>query len=119
MTSKLAFLNSLTPAERGALLGSILSAGGAGTAAYLYTGDKEKKVRNAALAALAGGALGGGVGYGMFRQPDQTSEYEAKIKRIEDAVSRSNAAMERAANSVNRAISGAAAADKALSGVAK
>jgi membrane protein DedA with SNARE-associated domain len=65
MTNKLAFFSSLTPAEQGALLGSLIGAGGAGTAAYLNS-DKDK-YRNTALAALAGGGLGAGVGYGAGR----------------------------------------------------
>jgi membrane protein DedA with SNARE-associated domain len=65
MTNKLALFSSMTPAEQGALLGSLIGAGGAGATAYLNS-DKDK-YRNAALAALAGGGLGAGVGYGAGR----------------------------------------------------
>ncbi len=89
--NKLAFFSSMTPAERGALLGSLLGAGGAGTAAYLYTDNKDKKIRNAALAALAGGALGGGSGYGLLRQPSlQLEESNKKMKEIEEALQKYN-----------------------------
>lgn len=91
MINKLAFFSSMTPAERGALLGSLLGAGGAGTAAYLYTDNKDKKIRNAALAALAGGALGGGAGYGLLRQPSlQLEESKEKMKKIEEALQKYN-----------------------------
>jgi hypothetical protein len=59
--NKRAFLENLTPEQRGALIGSMVGAGGLGLTTAL--GSKKNKMRNALLAALAGGAGGAGLGY--------------------------------------------------------
>lgn len=105
--NKLAFFSSMTPAERGALLGSLLGAGGAGTAAYLYTDNKDKKIRNTALAALAGGALGGGAGYGLLRQPSLQLEESNKAtqeleKKFIEAMKAYNAQTDKVMTELNR-----------------
>jgi DNA modification methylase len=52
--NKRAFLENLTPEQRGALIGSMVGAGGMGLAGAM--GSKKNKLRNSLLAALAGGA---------------------------------------------------------------
>lgn len=106
MTKKLAFFSSMTPAERGALLGSLLGAGGAGTAAYLYTDNKDKKIRNAALAALAGGALGGGAGYGLLRQPslqlEELNKNKQESEKLQEAMKAYNEQTAKLMTQLNR-----------------
>lgn len=58
---KRSFLENLTPEQRGALIGSMVGAGGLGLTTALAS--KKNKMRNALLAALAGGAGGAGLGY--------------------------------------------------------
>ena len=59
--NKRALLENLTPEQRGALIGSMVGAGGMGLAGAM--GSKKNKLRNSLLAALAGGAGGAGLGY--------------------------------------------------------
>jgi len=63
------------------LIGALLGAGGAGAAGYGLTDDPRKKVRNALLAALAGGAGGYALG-GQF-SPDAAP---APVRRYVDPV---------------------------------
>jgi len=104
--NKLAFFSSMTPAERGALLGSLLGAGGASTAAYLYTDNKDKKIRNAALAALAGGALGGGAGYGLLRQPslqlEELNKNKQESEKLQEAMKAYNEQTAKLMTQLNR-----------------
>jgi hypothetical protein len=64
MHSKQALLENmanLSPEAKGALVGSLVGAGGAGLAGII--GSRKNKLRNGLLSALAGGLGGGAAGY--------------------------------------------------------
>ena len=58
---KQSFLENMSPEQRGALIGGLVGAGGLGLTAAAMSG--KNKMRNAILAALAGGLGGAGLGY--------------------------------------------------------
>ena len=58
---KQSFLENMSPEQRGALIGGLVGAGGLGLTAAAMS--KKNKMRNAILAALAGGLGGAGLGY--------------------------------------------------------